>query len=74
MYKHIQRFLDNELYDLVSLDMEITTSLEYLLLSDTIEDKGTIFGDPTIKNFQTQMENQALKRDAICRKASRIFF
>ena len=60
--KHIQRFLDNEPHDLVSLDMEITTSREYLLLSDTIADQGTILGDPTIKNIQTQLENQEVQR------------
>ena len=60
--KHIQRFLDNEPYDLVSLDMEITTTREYLLLSDTIADKGTILGDPTIKNIQTQMENLEMQQ------------
>ena len=60
--KHIQRFLDNEPHDLVSLDMEITTSREYLLLSDTIADKGTILGDPTIKNIQTQMENLEMQQ------------
>jgi RNA polymerase sigma factor (sigma-70 family) len=60
--KHIQRFLDNEPHDLVSLDMEITTSREYLLLSDTIADKGTILGDPTIKNIQTQLENLEMQR------------
>ena len=60
--KHIQRFLDNVPDDLISLDMEITTSREYLLLSDTIADKGTILGDQTIKNIQTQMENQELQQ------------
>ena len=56
--KHIQRFLNNELDDLVSLDIEINDGAAILLLSDTIEDKGTILGDPTIKNIETQMENQ----------------
>ena len=56
--KHIQRFLNNEPDDLVSLDMEINDGAAILLLSDTIEDKGTILGDPTIKNIETQMENQ----------------
>ena len=56
--KHIQRFLNNEPDDLVSLDMEINDGAAILLLSDTIEDKGTILGDPTIQNIETQMENQ----------------
>ena len=56
--KQIQRFLNNELDDLISLDMEINDGTAILLLSDTIEDKGTILGDPTIQNIETQMENQ----------------
>ena len=56
--KHIQRFLNNEPDDLVSLDMEINDGAAILLFSDTIEDKGTILGDPTIQNIETQMENQ----------------
>ena len=56
--KHIQRFLNNEPDDLVSLDMEINDGVAILLLSDTIEDKGTILGDPTIQNIETQIENQ----------------
>ena len=60
--KHIQRFLNNEPDDLVSLDMEINDGASILLLSDTIEDKGTILGDPTIKNIETQMENQELQQ------------
>lgn len=60
--KHIQRFLNNEPDDLVSLDMEINDGAAILLLSDTIEDKGTILGDPTIKNIETQMENQELQQ------------
>ena len=60
--KHIQRFLDNEPDDLVSLDMEINDGATILLLSDTIEDKGTILGDPTIQNIETQMENQELQQ------------
>ena len=58
--KYIQRFLNNEPDDLISLDMEINDGAAILLLSDTIEDKGTILGDPTIKNIETQMENQEL--------------
>ena len=56
--KQIQRYLNNEPDDLVSLDMEINDGTAILLLSDTIEDKGTILGDPTIQNIETQMENQ----------------
>ena len=60
--KHIQRFLNNEPDDLVSLDMEINDGAAILLLSDTIEDKGTIIGDPTIQNIETQIENQELQQ------------
>ena len=60
--KQIQRFLNNEPDDLVSLDMEINDGIAILLLSDTIEDKGTILGDPTIQNIETQMENQELQQ------------
>ena len=60
--KHIQRFLNNEPDDLVSLDMEINDGAAILLFSDTIEDKGTILGDPTIQNIETQMENQELQQ------------
>ena len=60
--KQIQRFLNNELDDLVSLDMEINDGAAILLLSDTIEDKGTTLGDPTIQNIETQMENQELQQ------------
>ena len=60
--KHIQHFLNNEPDDLVSLDMEINDGTTILLLSDTIEDKGTILGDPTIQNIETQMENQELQQ------------
>jgi RNA polymerase sigma factor (sigma-70 family) len=60
--KHIQRFLNNEPDDLISLDMEINDGAAILLLRDTIEDKGTILGDPTIKNIETQMENQELQQ------------
>ena len=60
--KHIQRFLNNEPDELVSLDMEINDGAAILLLSDTIEDKGTILGDPTIQNIETQIENQELQQ------------
>ena len=56
--KHIQRFLDHEPKDLVSLDMEINDGSEHLLLSDTIEDKGTILGGPTIPHIDAVMENE----------------
>ena len=42
--------------------MEINDGAAILLLSDTIEDKGTILGDPTIQNIETQMENQELQQ------------
>ena len=60
--KQIQRYLNNEPDDLVSLDMEINDGAAILLLSDTIADQGTILGDPTIKNIETQMENQELQQ------------
>ena len=59
--KHIQRFLDNEPHDLVSLDMEITTSREYLLLSDTIADQGTILGGQTIQHIDAVMEREEMQ-------------
>lgn len=60
--KHIQCFLDNEPKDTLSLDMEINDGAAILLLSDTIEDKGTILGGPTIKNIETQMENLEMQQ------------
>ena len=59
--KHIQRFLNNEPDDLVSLDMEIKDGAAILLLSDTIEDKGTLLGDPTIKHIDTVMEREEMQ-------------
>lgn len=59
--KHIQRFLDNEPHDLVSLDMEINDGAAILLLSDTIEDKGTILGDQTIQHIDTVMESEEMQ-------------
>lgn len=59
--KHIQRFLNHEPADLVSLDMEITDSCEYLLLSDTIEDRATIVGGQTIPHIDAQMEYEELQ-------------
>ena len=60
--KHIQRFLNHEPDELVSLDMEIYDGSETLLLSDTIEDKGTILGDPTIKHIDAVMESQEVQQ------------
>ena len=60
--KHIQRFLDHEPKNLVSLDMEIYDGSETLLLSDTIEDKGTILGGPTIPHIDAVMENEERQR------------
>ena len=60
--KHIQRFLNHEPDDLVSLDMEINDGSETLLLSDTIEDKGTILGDQTIPHIDAVMEHEELQR------------
>ena len=59
--KQIQRFLDHEPKDLVSLDMEINDGSEHLLLSDTIEDKGTILGGPTIPHIDTVMEYEEMQ-------------
>ena len=42
--KQIQRYLNNEPDDLVSLDMEIYNGSETLLLSDTIEDLPGVLG------------------------------
>lgn len=55
--KHIQRFLNHEPDELVSLDMEISEGSETLLLSDTIEDKGTLLGDQTIPRIDAVMES-----------------
>ena len=59
--KHIQRFLNHEPDDLVSLDMEITDSSEYLLLSDTIEDRPTLLGGQTIQHIDTKIEHEELQ-------------
>lgn len=59
--KHIQRFLNNELDDLVSLDMEINDGAAILLLSDTIEDKGTILGGQTIQHIDAVMEREEMQ-------------
>ena len=60
--KHIQRFLNHEPDDLVSLDMEIYDGAETLLLSDTIEDKGTILGGQTIPHIDAEMEHEEMQR------------
>ena len=59
--KHIQRFLNNEPDDLVSLDMEINDGAAILLLSDTIEDRATILGGQTIQHIDAVMENKELQ-------------
>ena len=60
--KHIQRFLNHEPDDLVSLDMEITDSHEYLLLSDTIADRPTLLGSQTIQHIDAKMEHKELQQ------------
>lgn len=60
--KHIQRFLHHEPDDLVSLDMEICDGSETLLLSDTIEDKGTILGGQTIPHIDAVIEHEEMQR------------
>ena len=60
--KHIQRFLNHEPDDLVSLDMEITDSHEYLLLSDTIADRPTLLGSQTIQHIDAKIEHEELQR------------
>lgn len=60
--KHIQRFLNHEPDDLVSLDMEITDSSEYLLLSDTIADRPTLLGSQTIQHIDAVMESEERQR------------
>lgn len=59
--KHIQRFLNHEPDALVSLDMELTDSSEYLLLSDTIADRPTILGGQTIQHIDTKIEHEELQ-------------
>ena len=55
--KYMLRFLHNDLpEDCVSLDMHVVDSGETLLLSETIEDKGTIMGDQGIKNIDKVIE------------------
>ena len=59
--KQIQRFLNNEQEDTISLDMEINDGATTLLLSDTIEDKDTALGHQTCANIQDRMEKQELQ-------------
>ena len=59
--KQIQRYLNNEPDDLVSLDMEINDGAAILLLSDTIEDKGTIIGGQTIQHIDAVMEREEMQ-------------
>ena len=60
--KHIQRFLNHEPDDLVSLDMELTDSSEYLLLSDTIADRPSLLGSQTIQHIDAKIEHEELQR------------
>ena len=72
--KHIQRFLNNEPDDLVSLDMEIYDGSETLLLSDTIEDRATILGGQTIQHIDAVMEREEMQskvRDMLSRLSER---
>lgn len=69
--KQIQRFLEKEQDDTLSLDMELTDTNEYLQLSDTIEDKSTILGDQTIKHIDAVMENEERQRQ-VCQILSRL--
>ncbi|MBR2451304.1 MAG: sigma-70 family RNA polymerase sigma factor [Paludibacteraceae bacterium] len=69
--KHIQRFLNHEPDDLVSLDMEITDSHEYLLLSDTIADRPTLLGSQTIQHIDAKIEHEERQRQ-VCQILSRL--
>ena len=60
--KHIQRFLNHEPDDLVSLDMEIYDGSETLLLSDTIEDRPSLLGGQTIPHIDAVMEHEEMQR------------
>ena len=63
--KYILRFLRDKQEDCVSLDMPVGDSEETLLLSETIEDKGTIMGDQGIKNIDKVIEWEEQKKDLI---------
>lgn len=60
--KYILRFLRDEMDDYVSLNTPIVDTGERLLLSETIEDRGTIMGDQGIKNIETIIERQELQK------------
>ena len=60
--KHIQRFLNHEPDDIVSLDMEICDGAETLVLSDTIEDRPSILGGQTIPHIDAVMEHEEMQR------------
>lgn len=60
--KYILRFLRDEMDDYVSLNTPIVDTGEGLLLSETIEDRGTIMGDQGIKNIETIIERQELQK------------
>ena len=60
--KYILRFLRDEMDDYVSLNTPIVDAGERLLLSETIEDRGTIMGDQGIKNIETVIEKEELKQ------------
>ena len=60
--KYILRFLRDEQEEIISLDTEISESGETVLLSDTIEDKGTILGDQTIQHIDALMEREEMQR------------
>jgi RNA polymerase primary sigma factor len=59
--KQIQRYLNKEPDDLVSLDMEINDGAAILLLSDTIADQGTILGGQTIQHIDAVMEREEMQ-------------
>lgn len=58
IHKQIQIYLKKNTDHTLSLDMEITDSSEYLLLSDTIEDKATLLGNQGIKNIDLLIEQE----------------
>ena len=60
--KYILRFLRDEKDDYVSLNTPIVNAGERLLLSETIEDRGSIMGDQGIKNIETIIERQELQK------------
>lgn len=60
--KYILRFLRDEMDDYVSLNTPIVDAGERLLLSETIEDRGSIMGDQGIKNIETIIERQELQK------------